>query len=376
MHKVKNVLGVIFIGLFFLISFLKFQTLNSHSANKNDEKVFKAKIISIEKEEESQFDNREYATQWLNVKITSGELKDREVIVQTGLQPKYKKNSYRESDKIIIGHLDTGIGEENFYLIGYSRTTPLLVLILIFITASLLIARKKGFKSLLGLTVSMTLLIVFILPAIAQGFNPLLTSILGAGSLIPILFYISHGFNKKTTAAVLGTIITFCITAVMAFIFVNWGKLSGISFEEVETLLYINDGNFDMQGILLSGILLGVLGVIDDIAITQASIVEELYITDKKISYKDLISKAMNVGRDHIGSVINTLLLVYVGGALTTLLLFTEFPRPFEVLINNEIVAIPLVVSLIGSLGLIIAVPITTIIASWIVINNKKWKKN
>jgi uncharacterized membrane protein len=345
---------------------LRIQELKGLHHDNNEEVTFSATIINIEKEEKSQFDNREYLTQFLKIKINSGEFKNREVVVNTELQPQYKETLYKVSDTVLLGYLNTGVGTENFYIIGYSRTTPLFVLGILFIGTTLLVARKKGLYSLIGMGVSITLLVLFILPAIAQGANPLITSLIGAGSLIPILFYVSHGINKKTTSAVIGTAITFCITAVLAYVVVNWANLYGI-FEEVETLLYIHDGNFDAQGILLAGVLLGILGVIDDVSITQASIVEELHRANKKITRTELISKAMNVGRDHIGSVVNTLILVYVGGALTTLLLFTQFPRPFEVLINSEIVAIPIVISLIGSLGLMMAVPITTVIASWIV---------
>jgi uncharacterized membrane protein len=364
--SIKKILFLLSLVIFIFVSFLRIQNLKSENQSTSGEKIFRSTIIGVEKEEESQFENRAYTTQYLKIKIDSGDLKNREVVVQTGLQPKYKETVYKVSESILVGYLDTGIGGENFYVIGYSRIAPLFVLLLLFVGVSLIVARKKGLYSLIGMGVSITLLILFILPAIAQGANPLVTSVIGAGSLIPILFYISHGVNKKTTAAVIGTVVTFCITALIALLFVNWANLYGI-FEEVETLLYIHDGNFDARGILLAGILLGILGVIDDVAITQASIVEELSRANKKMLRRELITKAMNVGRDHIGSVINTLILVYVGGSLTTILLFSKFPRPFEVWINSEEVAIPLVISLIGSLGLILAVPITTFISAWIV---------
>jgi uncharacterized membrane protein len=364
--RIRNIVLVLIFVAFLIISFLRIQELKALHHDNNEEVTFTATVISIEKEDKSQFDNREYLTQFLKIKIDTGEFKNREVVVNTELQPQYKETLYKVSDTVLIGYLDTGVGTENFYIIGYSRTTPLFALVILFIGAALLVARKKGLYSLIGMGMSITLLVLFILPAIAQGANPLITSLIGAGSLIPILFYVSHGINKKTTSAVIGTAITFCITAVIAYVVVNWANLYGI-FEEVETLLYIHDGNFDAQGILLAGVLLGILGVIDDVSITQASIVEELTNTNKKISRRELIAKAMNVGRDHIGSVINTLILVYVGSALSQMLLFSQFPRSFEVWINSEAVAIPIVVSLVGSLGLILAVPITTIIAAWIV---------
>lgn len=366
-NLLKKIIIPVGIFIFLILSFQKFQQLSTIESSDHKEQILKATIIKVEKEEKTQLDNREYTTQFLKISVDSGALKGTEVIIETAPQPKYQNTTYSVSEKVLVGYLDTGVGDGEYYIIGYSRTAPLVLLFLLFIAATVFIARKKGIASLLGMAVSMTLLILFILPAIAQGRSPLLTSVIGAGSLIPILFYISHGINRKTTAAVIGTAVTFCITALLALIFVNWAHLTGISFEEVETLLYIHDGNFDLQGILLAGILLGVLGVIDDVAITQASLVEELFSTNKKLSKNELIQRAMNVGRDHIGSVVNTLILVYVGGALTTLLLFTQFPRPFEVLINSEIVAIPIIVALIGSIGLIVAVPITTFISAWIV---------
>ncbi len=315
------------------------------------------------KAEITNFDNREYLSQDLQVEITSGSIKNRIVTVETSYTPKFSNTKYKQGDRLLIGYINGGANNENFYVISYNRSTPLLLLITIFLVISVLVAKKKSIYSLLGMSMSILILTLFILPAIVNGSNPLVVSILGMLVMVPILFYVSHGVNKKTTSAVLGTAITLTLTALLAVIFVKLMRLTGLTNGEVETLLYLKEGNFDMQGVLLAGILMGALGVIDDVSMTQASVVEEFHRHEKTLSRKEIFHKAMNVGRDHIASVINTLILVYVGGSLTTLLLFTEFPRPIKVLMNSEVVLIPIVIALIGSIGLILAIPSTTLLA-------------
>ncbi len=363
--RFRRVLPLLLVILVVTVSFLHISSLTTEKGTNNtDEKILHGTIVKVLEEKKMIFDNREYLSQKLQVAITSGVVKDRIITVDTSLTPKFNKTKYQKDEKILLGYMDGGIDNESYYVISYERTTPLIVLFVIFIALSLIIARKRSFYSLLGMALSLLILIIFVLPAIVNGANPFITSLTGMIVMIPILYYVSHGVNKKTTSAVIGTALTLTITALLSVLFVNTMHLTGITFSEVETLLYLKEGNFDMKGVLLAGILMGALGVIDDVAITQASVVEELYSTDKKMTLRELIGKAMNVGKDHIGSVINTLILVYVGSSLTTLLLFTEFPRPLLVLLNSEVVVIPIVVAIIGSIGLILAIPITTILAA------------
>lgn len=371
LRKINPFIPLILIVVISFFSILQITSFtNNEPLQTTKEEIINGKILSIIAEEETTFDNREYLSQTLQVELTNGTVKNHIATIETSLTPKYQDAKYQKGDKVLVGYMNGGENNKAFYIISYARTTPLIVLVALFIVLSFIVARRKSLYALAGMGVSLLILIAFVLPSLINGSNPLLTSIIGLTVMTPALYFISNGVNLKSTIAVASTIITLSITAFFAIIFVNAMNLSGITFEEVETLLYIHDGNFDMQGILLAGILLGALGVVDDVTITQSSVTEQLYNTNKKLSRKELIGTSMSVGRDHISSIINTLILVYVGSSLATLLLFTEFPRPLLVLINSEIVLIPIVVALIGSIGLILSIPITTVLSAVIFTRN------
>jgi len=166
--------------------------------------------------------------------------------------------------------------------------------------------------------------------------------------------------------AIAGTLISLIITGILANLFVSESRLTGFASEEASFLQAAKQGTINIQGLLLAGIIIGVLGVLDDITISQSAIVFQLKATKNKIQFGDLYTKAMNIGRDHISSMVNTLILVYAGAALPLLLLFIDNPHPFSEIVNYEIIADEIVRTLVGSIGLILAVPITTFIATWI----------
>jgi uncharacterized membrane protein len=185
--------------------------------------------------------------------------------------------------------------------------------------------------------------------------------------IIPATFYPSHGFNRKTHIAVFSTLIALVATGFLAKFFINFAKLSGLSSEEAGFLQVLNPEVSSMQGLLLAGIIIGVLGVLDDVTVSQASIVGQLKSANPELNTRQLYVRAMKVGHDHISSMVNTLVLVYAGASLPLLLLFTDAAKPFIELVNYEIIADEVVRTLVGSIGLILAVPITTLLASWFV---------
>jgi len=192
------------------------------------------------------------------------------------------------------------------------------------------------------------------------------TATLGSLLIIPLTFYLSHGFNKKTTVAVFGTLISLVLTGLLAKYFVGWARLTGFASEEAGFLQVMRPGLVSMKGLVLAGIIIGVLGVLDDITIAQAAVVEQLRQTDPNLAPEDLFWRAMRVGQDHIASMVNTLVLVYAGAALPLLLLFVDTSSPFREIINHEAIAEEIIRTLVGSIGLIAAVPITTFLAVWL----------
>ena len=253
-----------------------------------------------------------------------------------------------------------------FYISDFVRLDSLIWLFIIFIILTIYIAKCMGLMSLIGMAISFLIIFFYILPNISAGLDPIQIAITGSLFIIPITFYFSHGLNKKTTVAIVGTIIALIITGILASIFVNFAKLTGFASEEASFLEVAKPGAINMKGLLLAGIIIGVLGVLDDITISQSAIVFQLKEINNKLKFSELYSRAMNIGQDHISSMVNTLILVYTGAALPLLILFINNPRPFSEVINYEMIADEIVRTLVGSIGLILSVPITTFIASMI----------
>jgi uncharacterized membrane protein len=212
--------------------------------------------------------------------------------------------------------------------------------------------------------ISFLVIFIFILPKISAGANPVGIAILGALMIIPPTFFLSHGLNKKTLVAMGGTLIALIITGILANIFVEAAKLTGFASEEAGFLQVAKGGAINMKGLLLAGIIIGLLGVLDDVTVSQAAIVFQLKEANDRLKFNQLYQRAMRVGQDHIASMINTLILVYAGASLPLLLLFLDNPHPFSEVVNYEIIADEVVRTLVGSIGLILAVPLTTLIAS------------
>lgn len=266
-----------------------------------------------------------------------------------------QKFKYKKGDKIIIS---------DGFITDFVRNDSLYVLFGIFVALTILIAGKWGLTSLVGMFYSFYIIFVFILPLITKGYDPTISAIIGALFIIPVTFSLSHGINRKTIVAILGTVISMVIIGLLSFIFVNLTKLSGFASEEAGFLQYQLGGIINMKGLLLAGIIISSLGVMDDITISQSSVVEELRKANPKLSKKELFLRSMRVGKDHISSMVNTLILVYAGASLPLMLLFVNNPgHPFSEIVNYEIVADEIVRTMVGSIGLILAVPITTFIA-------------
>jgi uncharacterized membrane protein len=313
----------------------------------------------------SEYTDKEQVYQKLKLLVTKGSLKDKEIIVESGNIPSSNLPKYKIGDKIIVSYLKDPEGNDVFIISDFIRRDSLAWLFFIFIILTIAVARWRGLFSLLGLAISFIVIFFFILPKILSGWDPVGVAIIGSFIIIPATFFFSHGFNKKTLIAMVGTLIALVITGFLANTFVEVSKLTGFASEEAGFLQVASYGEINMKGLLLAGIIIGVLGVLDDITISQSAIVFELHKANAKLKFGELYKRAMNVGQDHIASMVNTLVLVYTGAALPLLLLFINNPHPFTEVINYEIIADEIVRTLVGSIGLVLAVPITTLLASW-----------
>jgi uncharacterized membrane protein len=250
-----------------------------------------------------------------------------------------------------------------YTLYDFERRGPMLILAGLFVLVVLAFARWRGALSLAGLAVSLALVLVFVVPAILDGEEPLLVAVVGSLAIALITIPLAHGWGPKSAAALLGSAASLILTALLALLFTNLTNLTGLSSEEA-IFLQIGEADVSLQGLLLAGMVIGALGVLDDVTISQASTVLALRRASPTLAFARLFRLALDVGRDHVSATVNTLVLAYVGAALPILLLFSAADLGVSDAANLEVVAKEIVATLVGSIGLIAAVPITTALAA------------
>jgi uncharacterized membrane protein len=254
-------------------------------------------------------------------------------------------------------------GERTYQAIDRDRLPVLFGLFAVFALAILAFGGKQGLRSLLSLAGSFFVILYLLLPKMLSGAPPVLMSILVAGIVLVLALYSTHGWRRTTHAAFLGTVATVSVTGLLATFAVRLAELSGFSSDEAVYLDTLLGGTLDARGLLLGGIIIGILGILDDIAVTQASVVAELKAAAERLTRREIYVRALRVGKEHVGALVNTLALAYTGSALPLLMLFIGDRTPPLVALNGELVATEVVRTIVGSLGLIMAVPITTALA-------------
>lgn len=253
--------------------------------------------------------------------------------------------------------------EDVWFVTDFRRLGALGWLGLVFVGGVLLVGRWRGLRSLIGLGLSLWIVVGFMLPAILVGTSPPLVALVGGTGIMLLTLYLAHGFTRMTTAAAVGTLGALVATVVVALVALDATRITGYSSEDAVYARFAL-GELDLQGIVLAGLLVAALGVLDDVTVSQASTVFALRDADPSQTFTQLFTRGMRVGRDHIASVINTLFLAYAGASLGLLVLFSTSGVPFLELVNTELVAVELVKTVVGSLGLLAAVPLTTAIAA------------
>jgi len=269
---------------------------------------------------------------------------------------------FDNGERVVLSY--TPDAEPGFrYAFADRQRRPVLVgLAVIFALAVIILGRLRGLASLVGLTATFVLLLAFVIPAILSGENPLLVSVVGATTIAFLALYLAHGFRPMTHVALLGTLASLGVTVVFANVFVALARFSGFASEEA-IFLNVADARIQLTGLILGGIVIGALGAIDDMTVTQASVVWELKAANPDLGRGRLFAAAMRIGRDHVASTVNTLALAYAGASLPLLLLFVLTRQSIGTVANGEVVATEIVRTLVGSLGLVASVPLTTWLA-------------
>jgi uncharacterized membrane protein len=273
---------------------------------------------------------------------------------------------FDRGDRIVVTEFELPGGEVSYTFADYQRSSPLLWLTALFLVAVVALGRFQGLRALGGLVVSGIVLLAFTFPALLDGQPPLGVALVSSVVIALAALYLSHGVNDTTTVALLGTLGALALTGGLAALFTRAAQITGLASEDQIFLLVSAEG-VDVRGLVLAGIVLGSLGVLDDVTVTQVSAVARLREANPSYGLAELYRNGVRIGRDHIASVVNTLVLAYAGAALPLLLFYSNVGIGFSESVTSEIVAVEVIRTLVGSIGLVAAVPLTTMLAAVVV---------
>lgn len=363
----KKIIAFIFIvsAVSFFVPFVSAQEAESPGAQN-----FRAKVLEVANEtEKAREDGSLFIQQDLKLLALDGPWAGREIDYY-GISDieVVDAKQYQAGDRVFVdGFLDES-GEATFYVIDYVRSRAIYWLAAIFAAVVIAVGRFKGFKALLSLGVSFLVIVKLILPQILAGRDPFLVSLLGGLIILTAIIYLTEGWNRKSHLAIASVFFSLIATLVLAVLFSQFARLSGMSQEEAMFLINQGQAAINFQGLLLAAFIIGAIGVLDDIIIGQIEAVEQIREANPSLSSRRAFVLAYKVGNAHLGAIINTLFLTYAGAALPLLLLAVlnqESGVTFARFINTEAVSTEIVRTLVGSIGVILAMPIATTLAAF-----------
>jgi uncharacterized membrane protein len=325
--------------------------------------TYRARVLAVVEEGQVDLGGLVQAYQVLRVQVTEGPFLESTFEIDYGRRQIRPPGPLLRVGETVLVTVTSGPGQTPAaFFVDFVRTPPLAWLLAAFVGASLLISGWKGLRSLLAMAVSLTIIVGYLVPQLLAGADAVQVSVIAAFAILASTLYLVYGWTLKTHAAVLGTLLALLLTGLLAGGFVSLARLTGYSDE---TAMFLGQQSaVSLRGLVLGGILIGALGVLDDLVITQASAVFELRAASPGLSLAELFRRGLRIGQDHVAATVNTLVLAYAGAALPLLLLVTLAGEGWLNFINREMVAEEVVRTLVGSLGLMSAVPLTTALAS------------
>ena len=323
--------------------------------------LVRAKVTNVVRSPCQQGPQNRSICQNATIRLTSGPEKGEDSFLNVTIGP--GNPTFDEGDRLVVGRSVDPLEGVIYYFADYERRAPLLLLAVLFAGVVVAVGRIRGLTALLGLVITFAVLVKFVLPAVLEGSSPILVAIVGSAAVMFVIMYLAHGVNAQTTTALLGTLASLAIIAGLAGVFLEAARIVNLATEEA-TFLQISASQVNLRGLLLGGIIIGSLGVLNDVTVTQASAVWALRAANPVAGARDLYRSAMRIGRDHIASTVDTLVLAYAGASLPLLLLFTLASRPVGDVLTGELLAEEIVRTLVGSIGLVVSVPITTALAA------------
>jgi uncharacterized membrane protein len=362
----KRVLALLLLALFCLLAVPAVGLAQGGDADfaLPEEEILEATVGYVAAEEYLEVMGQELLYQELELLVTRGSLEGQVIVVATDRVPLVSSRRYAEGHRVQVSRTVGPDGRDRFVIIDYVRRGPLIWLLSAFVVLVLVVARWRGLASILGMVVSFAVIFYYLLPRIAAGDEPVVVALMSAAITVPVTFALSHGISRKTLVAVAGTLGGLAITGVLAVVFVEAARLTGFASDEAGFLFMQAPGEINIKGLFIAGFIVGVVGVLDDVTVAQAGVVQQLRQANRELGVGELYGRAMAVGQDHVASLVNTLVLVYAGASLPLLLLFLDNTQSLARVINYELVAQEIVRTLVASIGVVATVPITTLLAA------------
>jgi uncharacterized membrane protein len=370
------------IGFIILIFFMIMPGINSATTDENlnfstgyESNTVRAEVINLIEEGTTDLGGTVQDYQVFDVELLEGDFEGAVLTVDYGL-----RQILSSEEKIKVGdHILVTVGqrpdsgEVRAFFTDFVRARPIFILFLLFVIFSIVISGWKGVRSLIAIAFSLLMIVFYIIPQILAGKDPVWVSITGAFVFLAISQFLVYGWNLKTHSAVIGIFISLILTGVLSGYFVDFTRLTGYGDENALFLSQMSVQTINIKGLLLAGMLIGALGVLDDLVISQASAVFELYAANSTLGFSFLFKRAMNIGKDHAAATVNTLVLAYAGASLPMLLLFTLSNQDPTMLLNISFIAEEVVRTLVGSIGLFISIPITTALAALLATRHQQY---
>jgi len=367
---ISVIVGIgIIIGLIYLVNH---QPLNPSMNIGYTADTVKARVLSIKEEGIIQLGDVSQPYQVFDIRVLEGDFEGQQFIIDYGKKYILQNPQLLSPDQLILVSVSK-MQDGNVYVhfVDFVRTNSLLILFVLFIFICVLVSGWKGFRSLLGIGVSVLVIIYYIIPQILDGENPILISLLGSFMFLTMTQYLVYGWTLKTHIALASILVCVVFTGLIAVFFVDFARLNGMGDENAMYLLQQSD-QINLRNLLIAGIIIGALGIMDDLVVGQTSAVIEIYRANPDMSFRERYQRSMNIGKDHIAATVNTLVLAYLGASLSLFLLFSNNNVQFTNIINLNYLSEEVVRSLVGTIGLFMAVPITTFIACWVVDHPKR----
>jgi len=320
---IKKLLIILFLIPFFVIA--------------ESPEIFKGEVLDITFEEDTIIPeiNLETFVQDLKIKIIEDNNKEKIIDV---------KNDYirlKKGDRVFVENTGNGTKEEGSFIIKEKdRTGPLFYFLIIFVSSIIFFGGMQGVRSVFSLFLSFVAIGYILIPAIMSGYSPVLISSAVATAILFIAIYFTHGFNRESTSAFLGTVISVIVTGFLSYVGVKMAQFTGMGTEEAFILSLHGGVSIDFSGLLLGGIIIGTLGVLDDVAVTQSIVVREIYKLQKDMKFSDVYKRALSVGKEHVGAMVNTLALAYTGASLPLILIFYKSEYPVSLILSQEIFSV------------------------------------